>query len=428
MLLSGQLRTNDVSVLNTTITTSELTTNKTAGNGSLTVEVIQLQDELNNPISRIRHEWLQLYESDLAATILEHPDYTLAEVPFLPSSHLPNLLIVCRSKGRLVGLGTLLCKVSKSKHVGGIGPSMMLHGYRLAGSRFLTTGEIEIQTLLMEAATQEVVRRGAQYLLIEDLDEQSSLLQLAKTYLERDYEMYSPTSFQVRLKIDLPRTSAEYFSKFSSKTRNTFKRKEKKLGQIKVVRCSTLDQIPDFLRDAHQISLNTWQTDQFGIRVEDDERTLRLFTFLALQGALRSYVLYQGETPMAFIIGNQHRGLYRYEEVGFDRKFQSLSPGQVLLLKVLDDMFADNPPERFDFGMGDADYKRMLANVETTAGNIWLVPPGIRGRALVAYLNTSRSIRQVGRKVVKMLGQYRKLRSMSRAAKTTSTPDAAAED
>lgn len=417
-------KTNIVSALEVqTIESRSVPVTSSTNSHDLTIEVVSLLDEFNNPLSKIRSEWLEQFERDPGALIFHHPDYTAAELPHLPASRLPALILVCRRHGQAVGIGALLPKVSRSRYVGGVGPNLKLHGYRLVGNRFLYNGDEAVHARLLAAATHEVTRNGARYLLIEDVDQDSSLLQLAQSYQSRGYSIYSPTSFQVRLKINLPRTGAEYFGKFSSKTRNTFKRKEKKLGDIRVVRCSTVDQVADFLRDAHQISVNTWQTEQFGLRVKNDESDLAQFTFLASQGALRSYLLYQGETPMAFIIGNQHAGLYRYEEVGFDRKYHALSPGQVLLLKVLDDMFQDNPPECFDFGMGDADYKRLLANVETTAGNIWLVPPGLRGRSLVAFLHGSRSIRQCGRQLIKVLGWYRKLRQKSRLGKAA-TPAA----
>lgn len=396
-----------------------------------TIEVVDLVAELNNPLSTIRGEWLALSEIDPDASIFHHPDYTGSELGYLPKSPLPSLLFLCRRGGQLVGLGGVLPKVSKTRYVGGVGPNWKLHGYRLIGNRFLYGRDEAVQSLLLEAVTRELVKRGARYLLVEDVDHESSLLTLARSYSKQGFGIYSPTSFQERLKIQLPRTGTEYFGKFSSKTRNTFRRKEKKLGAIRMVRCSTEDQVADFLRDAHQISINTWQTEQFGLRVKNDASDLAQFTFLASQGALRSYLLYQGDTPMAFIIGNQYRGLYRYEEVGFDRQFHALSPGQTLLIKVLEDMFADNTPEIFDFGMGDADYKRMFANIETKAGNIWLVPPGIKGRSLVAYLNGSRSIRQYGRQMVKVIGWYRKLRQKSRlgkAAEANSAPAVATEE
>lgn len=380
---------------------------------------MDLLGEFNNPLSTIRAEWQALYEHDPQASIFHHPGYTNAELAFLPQSPLPALLLLCRRDGELVGFGGLLPKVSRSRYVGGVGPNWKLHGYRLIGNRFLYGGDEAVQAELLAAASREMIRRGAGYLLIEDVDQEASLLQLARGYQLRGYGIYSPTSFQERLKIQLPKTSAEYFGKFSSKTRNTFRRKEKKLGAIRLVRCSHVDQVADFLRDAHRISVNTWQTEQFGLRVKNDAADLATFTFLASQGALRSYMLYQNDTPMAFIIGNQHRGLYRYEEVGFDRQHHAMSPGQTLLIKVLEDMFGNNTPDCFDFGMGDADYKRMFANVETKAGNIWLVPPGLKGRSLVGYLNASRSVRNWGKQLVKVVGWYRKLRQKSRQGSQT---------
>lgn len=395
--------------------------------GPLSVEVVDLRGEFNNPVSAVRAEWLALYERDPDAGIFHHPDCTGAELNFLPQSRLPALLLLCRREGKLVGLGGLLPKVSRSRYVGGVGPNWKLHGYRLIGNRFLFGRDETVQAELLAAATRELTARGASYLLIEDVDHEASLLSQARSYQCRGFGIYSPTSFQVRLKIQLPRTSAEYFGKFSSKTRNTFRRKEKKLGAIRLVRCSQVDQVADFLRDAHQISINTWQTEQFGLRVKNDAADLAQFTFLASHGALRSYLLYQNETPMAFIIGNQHRGLYRYEEVGFDRKHHALSPGQTLLIKVLEDMFGENTPDCFDFGMGDADYKRMFANIETRAGNVWLVPPGFAGRRLVAYLNASRSVRNWGRQLVKVIGWYRKLRQKSRLGTKASAAPTTAE-
>ena len=111
----------------------------------LTVEVANLLDEFNNPLSKIRSEWLELYERDPGALIFHHPEYTGAELPFLPQSKLPSLIIVCRREGRIVGFGGLLPKVSKSRYVGGVGPNLKLHGYRLIGNRFLTGGDEQVQ-------------------------------------------------------------------------------------------------------------------------------------------------------------------------------------------------------------------------------------------------------------------------------------------
>lgn len=378
------------------------------------IEFRDLIAEINNPVSVIRSEWQALFDQDLSATIFQHPDYAICELGHLPQSKLPCLMLLARNQGRLVGFGALLPKVSSSKHVGGVGPGWKIHGYRLVGNQFLGGSDPVVESRLLEAAMQEVRKRGARFLLIEDLDQSSTLLQQAQGLVPRGFHIYSPTSMQVRLKIQLPPTGEEYWSKFAAKTRNTFRRLERKLGDFRVVCSTSLEQVPDFLRDANKISVNTWQTEQFGLRIKNDDIDLSQYTFLANQGALRSYVLYFGETPVTFVVGMQFRGVFRYDEVGFDRQYHALSPGRVLLIKILEDVYSRETPQWFDFGMGDADYKRIFANHESTAGNVWILPPGIRGRCLVAYLNGSRKLRQFGREAIKAVGWYRRMRQKSR--------------
>jgi CelD/BcsL family acetyltransferase involved in cellulose biosynthesis len=386
-----------------------------AGRASdLQIEVKDLIAEVNNPISVIRSEWQELFDHDLKATIFQHPEYTICELGHLPKSKLPSLMLVARRQGQVVGFGALLPKVSSSKHVGGIGPNLKLQGYRLVGNGFLGADDSDVEHALLEAAMHEVRTRGARFLLVEDLDQSTPLLAKAQALTTRGYQIYSPTSMQVRLKIQLPAKSDEYWGKFSGKTRSTFRRQEKKAGEFRIVKSTSLEHIADFLRDANRISVNTWQTDQLGLRIKNDNIELAQYTFLANQGALRSYLLYIGDKPVTFVVGMQFHGVFRYDEVGFDRQFHSIAPGKILLIKILEDLYAHDTPQWFDFGMGDADYKRVFCNHESTAGNVWIVPPGIRGKCLVGYLNGSRKVRQLGRQAVKSLGWYTRMRQKSR--------------
>ncbi|MDB5385248.1 MAG: hypothetical protein JWM11_894 [Planctomycetaceae bacterium] len=380
----------------------------------LQIEIQDLVAEINNPLSVIRSEWQELFERDAAATIFQHPEYAICELGHLPKSKLPCLMLLARHQGRLVGFGALVPKVSRSTHVGGVGPSMKIHGYRLVGNRFLGGSHSTVEQSLLEAAMREVRKRGARFLLIEDLDQSASLFEKSKSLEQRGFRVYSPTGMQVRLKIQLPKTYAEYWSKFSGKTRSTFRRQEKRLGDFRVVYSNSVEHVADFLRDANQISVNTWQTEQFGLRIRNDQFELAQFTFFANQGALRSYLLYLGDLPVTFVVGMQFRGVFRYDEVGFDRKYHSVAPGKILLIKLLEDLFAHDTPQWFDFGMGDADYKRVFANHESTAGNVWILPPGLRSQCLVAFLNGSRKIRQLGRSMTQALGWYTRMRQKSR--------------
>jgi len=381
---------------------------------SLTVDVVDLVAEFNNPISVARTEWYRLFDQDPRATIFQHPEYTACELSQLARTKLPCLMLLAKRDGQLVGLGALLPKVSSSKHVGGVGPGWKIIGYRLVGNGFLGSSDSEVERTLLNSAMAEVRRHGARFLLIEDLDQTSTLLRQAEALVPNGYQIYSPTSMQVRLKIQLPPTADEYWSKFGAKTRNTFRRLERKLGDFRVVCFQSLDQVPDFLRDANKISVNTWQTDQFGLRIKNDDNELAQHTFLAQHGALRSYILYFGDTPVTFVVGMQFRGVFRYDEVGFDRQYHALSPGRVLLIKILEDVYARQTAQWFDFGMGDADYKRIFSNQEGTAGNVWILPPGLKSKSLIGYLNGSRIARNLGKQAVKALGWYRRMRQKSR--------------
>jgi len=380
----------------------------------VTIEVLDLISEINNPISVVRSEWRALFDQDTTATIFQHPEYALCELEHLPKSRLPSLLLLARRQGKLVGCGALLPKVSSSKHVGGVGPSWKIPGYRLLGNGFLGRSDPDIESILLETAMREVRQRGARFLLVEDLDQSSTLLRQAEGLTSRGFRVYSPTSMQVRLKIQLPPVADDYWNKFSSKTRGTFRRQERKLGDFRVVCSTSLDQVADFLRDANKISVNTWQSDQFGLRIKNDDNDLAQYSFLASQGAFRSYLLYFGDTPVTFVVGIQFRGVFRYDELGFDRQYHALSPGRVLLIKILEDVYNRDTPQWFDFGMGDADYKRIFANYESTAGNVWILPPGLRSLSLIAYLKGSRLVRRGGREAVKALGWYRRMRQKAR--------------
>src|SRR5690606_38988947 len=110
-----------------------------------------------------------------------------------------------------------------------------------------------------------------------------------------------------------------------------FRRAEKKLGELELERITEAAQILEFLEQARSVSERSWQARQLGLRITNDPAEYASFAFLAEQRALRSYLLKRERRPIAFVVGTQFRGRFIYEEVGFDREFAALSPGNVLL-------------------------------------------------------------------------------------------------
>lgn len=381
-------------------------------------------------------EWRRLFTADPQAYALQHPDHVAAELKHLPATRLHAWLISAREGSHWVGAGVLLPKRITARHWTGLPPEGLLQGYRLAGNRFLQTDDrSDVLTALAQTALDQVQGSAADFLLVEDLDQPSPLAGALASVGAGTFSQFAPQELQPRLRIELPPTADAYFSKFSSKTRSTFRRKLKKFGNSRLWRVIEPQDVARFLSDAHAISLQTWQSRRLGLRIRNDARELDQLSELARCGLLRSYVWYVNETPAAFLLGNQSAGTFHYEEVGYATEFARNSPGQMLLLQVLDDLFAANRPTWFDFGGGDAEYKRMFANHVTNSGTVWLLPPRFKPWLVTRWIQTVMATKRGVRGLVRQLGAASRVRQWIRyggatateARETTSTDESATE-
>ena len=161
----------------------------------------------------------------------------------------------------------------------------------------------------------------------------------------------------------------EYLDSFSSKTRESLRRKERQLekqfpSEVRLERITNMEDVPEFLRCASLISRNSWQFKVLGERVKCNESSHKAFMELARRGLLRSYLLRTTEEPLAFVVGYQDDTVFHYAEPGFHQNFRKFSPGTVLMCRMLDDLHEFNPPNTINFGVGDATYKRRFGNCE----------------------------------------------------------------
>ena len=302
------------------------------------------------------------------------------------------------------------------KSIGGekkFGPAWNLKGYRLAGNRLIGSSDARVQNRLFEAISIHLESTKADFLLAEDVEADDQLLELADQGTH-GLRLFKPVPFQTRHKIELPETHEEYWKKFNSSTRGKIRRKTKLLGDCRIERITKPFQVPDFLTAAQQISRQTWQNDLLGLRIQNDEYELQLFTFLATQNALRAYLVWDEDTPISFCIGNQFNGVFNYEEVGYNRAYAKKSPGQYLVISMLEDMYEHERPAIFDFGGGHAVYKRMFGTRVSESGNVWLMRRGLRSKMIMGYFNSRRAMTQSARRGLDKLGLLDRLRKLTR--------------
>jgi CelD/BcsL family acetyltransferase involved in cellulose biosynthesis len=176
--------------------------------------------------------------------------------------------------------------------------------------------------------------------------------------------------------------------KFSSKHRNTLLRKVKKLregalGEMRLVRYESPEEADTFLDEAVEISRKTyqWQLHQRGLSAIDLLRP-RL-RFAAQHGWMRCYLLYCGERATAFIVGYQYQGTFLLDEIGHDPEFSKYSPGAVLQLLCVEDLFNYNRARVFDL-QDYARYKDELSNESYLQGKFFLFRRGAYPRLLRA--------------------------------------------
>lgn len=368
-------------------------------------------------------DWRRLYDADASACPLQHPDVVLTDLEHGPRSSLAPVLVSLAGDARCRGVGALVPKSVQTRRLGAAPLGRRLQGYRLAGNGYaVESSDSEVVAELLRNSLAHVQLSGSSFLLIEDLDDATSLSQALAANLPPGWSTFQHAGSQPRRRIQLPLTPDEYWQKFSSKTRQTFRRKLKKFGETRLERITDVVDVPRFLEAAHAISIHTWQTRQFGLRIRNDVAELAQFTKLAELGLLRCYLWYVEGQPVAFTVGNQDHGCFHYEEVGYLAEFAKFSPGQMMLIQMIDDLITHNHADWFDFGGGDADYKELFANRTSRSGTVWLFPPTLSGRLTAAHLQLCLAGRQWTRSLIQRSGWTTRFRQWIRYGVKTQKP------
>lgn len=134
---------------------------------------------------------------------------------------------------------------------------------------------------------------------------------------------------------------------------------------------------------------------------------------MASIGALRSYVLEHAGRPVAFVLGTQCGGRYRYEEAAYFQDLAAASPGTVLLFRIIEDLIERDTPAQ-DFGAGDADYKRLFSTRAARSASVLLVRTSASTTAWLGLDALVQRAKRAARGIAGALGLQSRLRRMLR--------------
>jgi hypothetical protein len=169
------------------------------------------------------------------------------------------------------------------------------------------------------------------------------------------------------------------YKSFAPKTRNTLRRKNRKLekefgDELQIITYSGRDDVPHAVSAASRISQYTYQAG-LGVGIVDDRQTRKILDVSARHGWLRMSILYIKDEPCAFQLGLQYGQTYFLEQLGFLPKWTRWNVGTVLFNKILEDLCRDPSVERFNFGFGDAQYKRSYGSECWSEASVCIFAP-----------------------------------------------------
>ncbi|MGD9855242.1 MAG: GNAT family N-acetyltransferase [Planctomycetaceae bacterium] len=364
-----------------------------------------------------RDPWLRLFEQASNSHVAHHPDAVRAA---FPDVGIPGWTVTVRRGSEPAAMAILIPKRCRLGRPLLPGARSSLVGVRLAGLGFLGVDDGPVCDLLVRTIVQEVRSRRIRVVEFENVHEDSQLWKSLREVRPLGFRFAPADAFDVHHRIRFPASAEEYWNRFHARQRGRLRKERRRIGDYEVRRYTQASEAGDWLSAAHEISRKTWQSHQLGLRIHNNEQELEWLTFLATLGALRSYVLFVAGRPAAFVQSHQWNGVYHYDELGFDRNLAKQNPGKVLLQEILDDLLAHDCPQTFDFGLGDADYKRFFGNEQSRSATLWMFSPGAAGGWHSASINLRRKAGRAARQLWGKTGWYAALRRSLR--------DAAAQD
>ncbi len=201
----------------------------------------------------------------------------------------------------------------------------------------------------------------------------------------------------------------------SAKTRQGLRRKQRKLadqfdGRLEFERIDQPEMTDAFIAAAAGISAQTYQAAiDVGIR---DTGGMRAFAReLAEDRTFRGYLIRGGGRPIAYVAGDLECGTFQLWATSFLPDWGKYSPGIVLLNQVFDDLTAEGA-HCFDFGHGEAAYKRLLSNTERTEVDLALYGPGAVAGAAHAIHRATTGLRDTARGIAAGSGRLDQLRRL----------------
>lgn len=385
-----------------------------SGLGSRRVRVLRAVDELEE-LRPIWTSWQRHPNADM--------DLYLRTVRSLPGVIRPNVLVLDGADGPkalLLGRlehGAVEVRIGYRSLIKCRARIMtFIHGGHLGGASPLDSEALMLKVLSL------LKQREADAAFFNNIDTRSSIYQTATVmpgFLVRDHVPI----ISVHRKMLLSASESDFFQGLSSKHRKKLRWQVKKFadqfGPAVRRRCFMYpDELDVMFRDVEIVAKKTYQRG-LGVGFHDDPDTRDRMAIAARVNSLRAHVLYIGDAPVAFWIGVLYHTTFHSQFMGYDPDYGKHSPGMFLILKVIEDLCnakCSDVAEGIDFGLGDAQYKTVLGNMEWRDASFFMFAPSLTGVFLNALRTSGELLNRTGIRVAASIGLTTKIKRLWRDA------------
>jgi len=222
--------------------------------------------------------------------------------------------------------------------------------------------------------------------------------------------------FQERWWFNLPNSYQGFQQGMARKYRHEFRRHQRKLANdfpenAYIRRYCCEEEVDELVRRVEIVSTKTYQR-ALKVGFRPDTEVLEFLRSAARREGLRGYVLHLNNVPCAYFIGNKYRNTFYGDFIGFDPYFGKYSPGLLVLMRGIEECFdSTSRVTRFDLGLGDRAYKRMICNHSQQDGSQYLYAFSWTGLKLNLLRSSLCLLDLVARKLISKSGLLQQLKN-----------------
>lgn len=211
---------------------------------------------------------------------------------------------------------------------------------------------------------------------------------LPKVSVLPDAIRYVPAHFPHH-SIAIEGTFDDYLGRLSGKSRHEMARKARRflahaVGRHELREYRAPAEMADFVRTAAELSKATYHGRLLDVALPDDPGFVRDLEAAAASDDVRGYLILLDGRAAAFGYCRATGDVLAFEHTGYDPALAAHSPGIYLLQEILRRVHAEGRFRVFDFGTGDAQYKRSYATLTRRCATVLQFRRTLGNRLIVA--------------------------------------------